>query len=100
MGMCLNKKVIAGLAVGALGVFLFAPSVFGAALPLLILAACPLSMVLMMRAMSGNGGGSGSKADPDGQADTTDELAALRAEVQHLRTAQARHDAAAGPDNL
>lgn len=54
--MCFNKKVIVGLAVVAVGVVIAAPDLLLRALPLLILAACPLSMVLMMRGMGGNGG--------------------------------------------
>lgn len=50
---CLNWKVIAGLVVVGLGVALVAPHALGAALPLLLLAACPLSMLLMMGAMGG-----------------------------------------------
>ena len=53
--MCFNKKVLIGLAVVAVGVLLAAPELLGRALPLLFLAACPLSMVLMMRAMGGMG---------------------------------------------
>jgi hypothetical protein len=93
MGMCLNKKVIAVLAAVGVGVVLFAPDVAAAALPLLILAACPLSMVFMMRAMSGKDGSS-STAEKQGQASTTDEIAALRAEVQHLRTEKVRRETA------
>lgn len=52
-GMCINWKVIAGLAVVGLGVWAVAPNLVGAALPLLILAACPLSMFFMMRGMGG-----------------------------------------------
>ena len=52
--MRLNLKVVAALAAAALAVYLLAPNAFYAALPLLILAACPLSMFLMMRMMSGN----------------------------------------------
>ena len=50
-GMCLNWKVIAGLAVLGVGVWLWAPDLAAAALPLLLVAACPLSMLLMMRGM-------------------------------------------------
>lgn len=50
---CLNPKVIAGLAVAAVGVWVFAPGAFAAALPLLVLAICPLSMVGMMYMMRG-----------------------------------------------
>lgn len=60
--MCFNKKVIVGLAVVAVGVVIAAPDLLLGALPLLILAACPLSMVLMMRGMRGMGG-NGSACD-------------------------------------
>ena len=55
-GMCLNWRVVAGLAVVAIGVWVFAPHLIGAALPLLIVAACPLSMLVMMRGMGNMGG--------------------------------------------
>ena len=51
--MCFNWKVIGGLAVVGLGIWLLVPSVAAAALPLLLAAACPLSMLLMMRGMQG-----------------------------------------------
>ena len=51
--MCLNWKVVAGLAVVALAVVVVAPQYIWAALPLLIVAACPLSMLFMMRGMHG-----------------------------------------------
>lgn len=50
-GQCLNWKVIGGLvAVGGL-VWIVAPKLIGLALPFLILLACSLSMLLMMRGM-------------------------------------------------
>lgn len=49
---CLNPKVLIGLAIVASSVALFAPNLLVAALPLLLLAACPLSMVLMMSMMN------------------------------------------------
>ena len=52
-GMCFNWKVLAGLAAVGLGIWVVAPNLIGAALPLLLLAACPLSMVFMMRGMQG-----------------------------------------------
>ena len=55
LGMCLNWKVLAGLAVVGLLVLVVAPQFIGVALPLLLVAACPLSMLFMMRGMSGNG---------------------------------------------
>jgi len=78
----LNWKVIAALAAVGVGLYAFAPGLVAAALPLLILAACPLSMLLMMRAM-------GSMTDHKTQHDTPDtkanEVAELRAEVAALR---------------
>jgi len=53
MRMCINKRVVAGLALVALAVFALAPSALGALAPVLIMAACPLSMLFMMRGMSG-----------------------------------------------
>lgn len=64
--MCFNKKVIAGLAVVAVGVVVFAPELLGRALPFLVLAVCPLSMVFMMRGMGSMGG---MKSSPDQQSD-------------------------------
>ncbi len=51
--MRMNTKVVAALAAVALAIYLVVPDLFAEALPLLILAACPLSMFLMMRMMSG-----------------------------------------------
>lgn len=51
---CLNPKVLLGLAMIAVGVAIFAPQALAAALPLLIIAACPLSMVAMMVMMNKN----------------------------------------------
>lgn len=48
---CLNWKILAGLAVVGLGVWLVAPGAIGVALPFLVLLACPLSMLVMMGAM-------------------------------------------------
>jgi hypothetical protein len=49
--LCLNWKVLAGFAAVGLGIWAVAPNLVGAALPLLLLAACPLSMLLMTRGM-------------------------------------------------
>jgi hypothetical protein len=51
--MCLNWKVLAGLAAVGVGIYLVAPDLVLAALPILLLAVCPLSMLLMMWAMRG-----------------------------------------------
>lgn len=97
MKMCCNWKVAAGLTAAGVAVFAFAPNLIGAALPVLILAACPLSMIVMMRAMSG-----GSRCDTasnatDGERNTvTDpsEVARLQAEIDRLR---AERSEAQGP---
>ncbi len=49
--MCLNWKVLASLAAVGVGVYLLAPGLLAEAVPILLLAACPLSMLLMMWGM-------------------------------------------------
>lgn len=56
--MCLNKRVLLGLGVMALAVLAVAPRLLGVVLPLLFLAACPLSMVFMMRGLNRGRGSS------------------------------------------
>jgi hypothetical protein len=53
--MCLNWKVLAGLAAAGAGISFLAPGLAVAILPFLVLAVCPLSMMLMMWSMRGNG---------------------------------------------
>lgn len=64
---CLNWKVMAALAAAGVGLYAFAPELAAAALPLLIVAACPLSMLLMMRAQG-----------PMGRSGVRGEIAELR----------------------
>nr|WP_228282068.1 DUF2933 domain-containing protein [Rubrobacter marinus] len=52
--MCLNWKVLVGLGAVAVGIYAVAPATMAAAFPILVLAACPLSMLLMMKAMHGD----------------------------------------------
>lgn len=92
--MCLNRKVLTGAGMVALGVLLFAPRMFGDVLPLLMVAICPLSMLLMMRAMSGSGNrcqtgeGAGQPA-----ADTDAEIVRMQAEIDRLRAEAAGRSA-------
>ena len=79
--MCFDKKVIAALAAVGLAVVVFAPNWVGAALPLLILAVCPLFMIVMMRFM----GSSAKSGGTDEAASVSAELASLRTEVAQLR---------------
>lgn len=77
-GMCLNWKVIGGLAAVGIGIWIMAPQMVAGILPLLILAACPLSMLFMMRAMSG--GQKNQSAAPHAPEAGARDLASLRAE--------------------
>lgn len=49
---CLDRRVLAVLGLVALATAFLAPRALGAALPVLLVAACPLSMVVMAVAMS------------------------------------------------
>ncbi len=79
---CLNWKAIVALGAVGIGLYALAPGVAVAALPLLVVAACPLSMLLMMRAMGSMGA---CKREDDTTSANADELAQLRAEVAALR---------------
>ena len=52
--ICLNWKIVAGLAVAGVGIWAIAPGLVWVALPVLVVLACPLSMLLMMRGMGGS----------------------------------------------
>lgn len=106
-GMCFNWKVVAGLAAVGVGIWVVRPSLIAAALPLLLLAACPLSMLFMMRGMGNMGGMGGgqcaSQPRPARQPDQTgqplwpdlardEQLARLKSRATELR---AQHEALA-----
>lgn len=83
---CLNWKVIAALAVLGVGIYLVAPNLVTAALPILLLAICPISMLLMMKGMQGmqrTGGADGKDRASAGSGPTREE------ELARLRTQQA-----------
>ena len=80
-GMCFNWKVLAGLGAVAAGVLVFAPNAALAVLPLLLLAACPLSMVGMMFAMKAMG----SKKEKDEGASSVPTEATIEALRSRLR---------------
>lgn len=88
---CFNKRVLIGLGVVALALLAVSPRVFGAALPLLIVAACPLSMVLMMRSMNRSRTDDGSSSSTSacgtraGTGDGDGRLRELEEEVNRLR---------------
>ncbi len=87
--MCFDKRVIGGIALVAVALLAINPTWFGAALPFLLLAICPLSMVAMMRTKNGN-----SAACTAPVADDAD-LERLRAEVAGLRAEIATKNSAA-----
>ncbi len=72
---CVDWKVVAGLAAVAVGVFLVQPRLFISALPVLLVAACPLSMVLMMWEMRR-------------QLNPHEQIGRLRSQLTDLQTAQ------------
>ena len=91
--MCLNKKVLIGIGIVAVGLFLLKPAWIVPALPLLILAICPLSMIFMMRGKREGQGSSCStgtqKTGASATSETDKEINALQAEPRRLEAAQA-----------
>ena len=90
---CIDWKVIAGLATVALGLFLFQPRLFTAALPVLLVAACPLSMLLMMWGMRGMGQPNPTPTTApqqvvDRQFTPHEQIAGLRSQLSGLQSAQ------------
>lgn len=82
---CLNWKVIAGLAAVGVGIYLVAPELAGAALPYLVLAICPISMILMMLAMRGSrDGGQGASHETDAGLTREERVVRLQAEKAAL----------------
>ena len=81
-GMCFNWKVLAGLAGVGLAVWVVAPNLMSAALPLLLVAACPLSMLLMGRGVAGG------HCSTQSQQSTPPERAGQPAAVQLTRDEQ------------
>lgn len=103
MGMCLNWKVIGGLVVVGLGIWAVAPSLAVAALPVLAVLVCPLSMLFMMRGMGGGQCASqGSSTCEQGNIGQRpqERLAALRAQRENLAREIAELEAAGGTSHV
>ncbi len=83
---CLDRRVLIGLAATGVAVLVARPQWLGAVIPLLIVLACPLSMLLMMRparSVGETGPVSGTDHELD---DLRVEITRLRAEVESRRT--------------
>ena len=81
MGFCLDRRVLIALAATGVAVLLVHPSWLGAVVPVLIVLACPLSMLLMMRGR-GPAGSTGASSGGGDLEDLRAEVVRLRAEVQ------------------
>ena len=92
-GMCLNWKVLVGLAVVGILVLIVNPQIGLALVPLLLIAACPLSMLFMMRGMQK---GTNASTSPSSlaqhssaiEASREEQLAALHAHMGSLQAEQ------------
>lgn len=102
LGYCLDIRVLVAITLVAVGVLVIAPGLLWAALPVLAILACPLSMLLMMRCM---GKMNGQPSLPSAEAkplsreeqlrDLQDQLAgvqsqqaAIASQIQHLSREQ------------
>jgi uncharacterized protein YlxW (UPF0749 family) len=96
LGMCFDWRVVVGLVAVGIAIALLAPQLTLSALPLLLLAACPLSMLLMMVMMNRMDKDSMSASSPrsvNGLPTSTplsrdEQLAELREHLQQLQTQQ------------
>jgi hypothetical protein len=80
---CMNWKFIVPVLAVGLAVAAFVPGAAAAVVPLLVLAICPLAMVVGLALIARTGNNTGGTTDNTGE--TTDEAAELRAEVARLR---------------
>lgn len=103
MKWCFDTRVLIGLAAVAVGVLVFAPRYAATLLPVLVLLACPLSMLIMMRGMGGqagrqSAGGDGGSSD-GGDAVPSSEDAEVRRLQEEINTLKARlHAEQKAPD--
>ena len=83
---CLDRRVLIGLAAIGAAVLVARPAWLGAVVPLLVVLACPLSMLLMIRP-----GAARTCANPGADHELDDlrtEIARLRDEVEHRRASR------------
>ena len=88
-GMCIDKRVLIGLAALAVGIWVTYPQLVAAALPFLFVLVCPLSMLFMMKG-SGHGGHDMGTHQATGTgdrlADLERERARIDAEIERTRS--------------
>ena len=82
----------AGIGFAGIALALYAPSLVAGAIPLLLVAACPVSMFVMMRSMSGHAPDRGSRATPPSASDLRHELADLAERQRRLEAQLAIHE--------
>jgi hypothetical protein len=84
---CADRRVVAFLVAVGAAVAVLAPNLIAAAVPFLVVAACPLSMLVMMRMMGGQGSGPNQESGlgaGDGASRLRERLAAVRLEQDKL----------------
>jgi uncharacterized membrane protein len=91
-GMCFNWKVLVALGVVGIGIWLVAPNLLLKSLPFLLLAACPLTMLVMALGMKRMMGGTHQDAPAShegssqpAQVDRRERLAELEAKQAALQ---------------
>jgi hypothetical protein len=87
--MCLNPKVLAGLAATGVAMYLIAPNLLATALPVLLLAACPLSMLIMMLTMKDMQGHHGEARERQLSQEENDTGLTREEQIARLRAQQA-----------
>jgi|SRR5579859_1215963 len=90
---CLNWRVIAGLALAAAALFVLAPTLAVASLPVLLALVCPISMLVMVVSMGRRNMGDGGAGSRQEQLEVFEERV-LR--LQEQRREMARQLIAAG----
>ncbi|MBE9167713.1 DUF2933 domain-containing protein [Pleurocapsales cyanobacterium LEGE 06147] len=94
LGMCFDWRVLVGLVAVGIAIAVLVPQLTLSALPLLLLAACPLSMFLMMGMMnrmdkdSMSASSHGSLLPANTSLSRDEQLAQLREHLQQLQTQQ------------
>ncbi len=87
-GTGVGWKVVAVLGGVGLGVWILAPELFRLALPLLLLAACPLAMLFMMRGMHAQPSASEGEMMSASGSNGSESSAELRSRLARLQAEQ------------